>query len=132
MAPPVLDAVNQELEGGEWNEVRMIYTLFHLLYIVSFLCIIIYFNSKFNNCVGGFVDTQETQTVDSTLLDWQTASLIFAASAFALFLVAVAYILFHHAKQWRHMENMERRFDRGKEFTLIILKMISAGHLLCK
>lgn len=49
-----------------------------------------------------------------TTWDWQPSSMAFAAVACVLFVVALAYILYQHAKQWRHMENMERRFDRGE------------------
>lgn len=46
--------------------------------------------------------------------DWQAASFALAAIACLLFFVAAAYILYQHAKQWKQMEKMERRFDRGK------------------
>lgn len=51
-----------------------------------------------------------------TTWDWQPSSMAFAAVACVLFVVALAYILYQHAKQWRHMENMERRFDRGRQW----------------
>lgn len=45
--------------------------------------------------------------------DWQVISFAFAAIACLIFFVAAAYILYEHAKQWRHMEKMEKRFDKG-------------------
>lgn len=48
--------------------------------------------------------------------EWQASSMAFAAIACLLFVSALVYILYQHAKQWRHMENMERRFDRGEFF----------------
>lgn len=50
----------------------------------------------------------------ATSWDWQPASMAFAAVACVLFVLALVFILYQHAKQWRHMENMERRFDRGE------------------
>lgn len=65
-----------------------------------------------NGASAAAVAASSGQLLGSTW-DWQPSSMAFAAVACVLFVVALVYILYQHAKQWRHMENMERRFDRG-------------------
>lgn len=56
--------------------------------------------------------------------EWQASSMAFAAIACLLFVSALVYILYQHAKQWRHMENMERRFDRGELFCFVAFGLV--------
>ncbi|KAJ6639834.1 Rab11 family-interacting protein 5, partial [Pseudolycoriella hygida] len=47
---------------------------------------------------------------------WQVASLVLVAVACLIFFIVLILILCQHAKHWRHMKQLERRFDRaGKD-----------------
>ncbi|KAG4065448.1 hypothetical protein HA402_003263 [Bradysia odoriphaga] len=83
-------------------------------------------------------DTESaSQDAYINIWSWQVASLVLVAIACLIFFIVLILILCQHAKHWRQMKQLERRFDRDVEelsarlmHTIVDIRSIENGQII--